>query len=82
MPNVFEIMTDEELKVASAKIAAEIQKRERVEKEKLWKNFVDALRAYCKKCGNIEIHDDDCSIYLNHTHFDLEIFGEITAKYG
>ncbi len=73
-------MTDEELKIANAEIAAELRKRERVEQEKMWKDFVNALYAYSKKFGDIEIHDD-CTIYLNHTDFDLESFGEINPKY-
>lgn len=73
-------MTDEELKIANAEIAAELRKREKMEEEKLWKNFVEALYAYCKRFGDIEIHDD-CTIYLNHTDFDLESFGEINPKY-
>ena len=73
-------MTDEELKIANAEIAAELRKREKLEEEKLWKDFVCALYAYCKRFGDIEIHDD-CTIYLNHTDFDLESFGEINPKY-
>jgi hypothetical protein len=73
-------MTDEELKIANAEIAAELRKREKLEEEKLWKNFVEALYAYCKRFGDIEIHDD-CTIYLNYTDFDLESFGEINPKY-
>lgn len=73
-------MTDEELKIANAEIAAELRKRETAEQEKMWKDFVKALYAYCKRFGDIEIHDD-CTIYLNHTDFDLESFGEINPKY-
>ena len=73
-------MTDEELRMASAAIVAEERKRETLEKEKLWNNFVDALRAYCKKFGDIEIQDD-CTIYLNPNDFDLQSFGEITPRY-
>lgn len=73
-------MTDEELRVASAAIVAEVRKRETAEQEKLWNNFVDALRAYCKKFGDIEIQDD-CTIYLNPNDFDLQSFGEITPRY-
>ena len=73
-------MTDEELRVASAAIVAEVRKRETVEQEKLWNSFVDALRAYCKKFGDIEIQDD-CTIYLNPNDFDLQSFGEITPRY-
>ena len=73
-------MTDEELRMASAAIIAEERKRETAEQEKLWNNFVDALRAYCKKFGDIEIQDD-CTIYLNPNDFDLQSFGEITPRY-
>lgn len=73
-------MTDEELRVANAEIAAEVRKREKVEQEKLWHNFVDALRAYYKKFGDIEI-TDDCTIYLNPNDYDLQSFGEIYPKY-
>lgn len=73
-------MTDEELRLANAEIDAEILKRARVEQEKLWHNFVDAMCAYCKKYGDIEI-TDDCTIYLNHTDYDLQSFGEIMPKY-
>ena len=73
-------MTDEELLVANAEITAEVRKRERVEEEKLWHNFVDALRAYCKRFGDIELHDD-CTIYLNPDYYDLQDIGEITPKY-
>ena len=75
-----EKMTDEELCAASAEIAAEVRKRERVEEEKLWYNFVDAMRACCKKFGDIEIQDG-CTIYLNPNDFDLQSFGEITPRY-
>lgn len=74
-------MTDEELKIANAEITAELRKREKAEKEKLWKNFIDALSAYCKKFGDIEIHDDDCSVYLNPHEFDCTSIGEISVKY-
>ena len=73
-------MTDEELRLANAEIDAEILKRAQLEKERLWNNFVDALRAYCKKFGDIEIQDD-CTIYLNPNDFDLQSFGEITPRY-
>lgn len=73
-------MTDEELRVANAEIAAEVRKRETVEQEKLWHNFVDAMRAYCKKFGDIEI-TDDCTICLNPSDYDLQSFGEIYPKY-
>ena len=73
-------MTDEELRVANAEIAAEVRKREKVEEEKLWHNFVDAMCAYCKKFGDIEI-TDDCTIYLNPNDYDLQSFGEIYPKY-
>lgn len=79
---MFEVskMTDEELKIANAEIAAELRKRETAEREKLWKNFVDALYAYCKRFGDIEIHDDRTG-YLNHSDFDFECFGEINSRY-
>lgn len=73
-------MTDEELKIANAEIAAELRKREKVEQEKMWKDFVNALYAYCKRFGDIELHDD-CTIYLNYNDFDLDNFGEIYPKY-
>ena len=73
-------MTDEELRVASAAIVAEERKRETVEQEKLWNSFVDAMRAYCKKFGDIEI-TDVCTIYLNPSDYDLQSFGEINPKY-
>lgn len=73
-------MTDEELRTTYAKISAEMMMRERLEEERLWNNFVDALRAYCEKFGYIEIQDD-CTIYLNPNDFDLQSFGEITPKY-
>ena len=73
-------MTNEELKTANAKISAELQKRENEEKTKLWKNFVDALYAYCERFGDIKINDE-CTIYLNHTDFDFECFGEIDSRY-
>ena len=73
-------MTDEELKIANAEITAEMRKREATAQEKMWKDFVNALYAYCKRFGDIEIHDD-CTIYLNHTDFDLQSFGEINPKY-
>ena len=47
-------MTAEELKTANAKILAELRKREDEEQAKLWKNFVDALCAYCKRFGDIK----------------------------
>lgn len=73
-------MTDEELKIANAEIAAELRKREVEEKTKLWKNFVDAFYAYCKRFGDIEIHDE-ITVYLNHSDFDFECLGEINSKY-
>ena len=73
-------MTDEELKIANAEIAAELRKRENAEQEKMWKEIVNAIYAYCKRFGDIEIHDD-CTIYLNHTDFDFTSIGEICPKY-
>lgn len=73
-------MTDEELKIANAEIAAELRKREVEEKTKLWKNFVDAFYAYCKRFGGIEIHDE-ITVYLNHSDFDFECLGEINSRY-
>lgn len=73
-------MTNEELKIANVEISAELQKREVGEKIKLWKNFVDALYAYCKRFGDIEIHDE-CDWYLNYNDFNFECFGEIDSKY-
>lgn len=73
-------MTDDELRIANSEIAAEMRKREKAEEEKLWKDFVNALYAYCKRFGDIEVHDD-LTIYLNYTDFDLESFGEINPKY-
>ena len=73
-------MTDEELKIANAEITAELRKRERAEEEKMWKNFVNALYAYCKRFGDIEIHDDS-TVYLNNTDFDFTSIGEISMKY-
>ena len=76
----FSKMTDEELQLATAEISAELMKRERLEEERLWNNFVDALRAYCKKFEYIEINDDR-TIYLNPTNYDLQSFGEINLRY-
>jgi hypothetical protein len=73
-------MTNEELRAAHAEIAAEVGRRERLEEEKLWNAFVDALRAYCKKFGDIEIHDE-LTLYLNPTDFDLQSFGEIYLRH-
>ena len=73
-------MTAEELKIANAEILAELRKREDEEKTKLWKNFVDALYAYCERFGDIEIHDE-YTVYLNHSDFDFERFGEIHSRY-
>ena len=73
-------MTAEELKTANAEILVELRKREDEEDTKLWKNFVDALYAYCKRFGDIKVHDE-CTIYLNHNDFDFERFGEINSKY-
>ena len=73
-------MTAEELKTANAEILAELRKREDEEKAKLWKNFVDALYAYCKRFGEIEIHDES-TVYLNHSDFDFDCFGEINFRY-
>lgn len=73
-------MTNEELKIANEEIAAELRKRETVEQEKMWKNFVDAVYAYCKRFGNIRVHDE-CTIFLNYSDFDFECFGEINPKY-
>ena len=73
-------MTAEELKTANAEILAELRKREDEEQEKLWKNFVDALYAYCERFGDIEIHDE-YTVYLNRTAFDFERFGEIHSRY-
>jgi uncharacterized ferritin-like protein (DUF455 family) len=72
-------MTDEELRTAQKEIFAEIEKRAKMEEERLWRNFVDALRAYNKKFGDIEIHDE-LTVYLNYTNFDLETFGEISLE--
>lgn len=73
-------MTAEELKIANAEIYTELRKREEEEETKLWKNFVDALYAYCERFGDIEIHDEH-TVYLNHSDFDFECFGEIDSKY-
>ena len=73
-------MTAEELKIANAGILAELRKREDEEEAKLWKNFVDALYAYCKRFGDIKVHDE-CTVYLNHSDFDFDCFGEINSRY-
>ena len=73
-------MTNKELKIANAEILAELRKREYEEEAKLWKNFVDALYAYCKRFGDIKVHDE-CTIYLNHSAFDFDFFGEINSRY-
>ena len=73
-------MTNEELKTANEEISAELRKREVEEETKLWKNFLDALYAYCKRFGDIEIHDK-CTVYLNHSDFDFECLGEINSRY-
>lgn len=73
-------MTNKELKIANAEILAELRKREYEEEAKLWKNFVDALYAYCKRFGDIKVHDE-CTIYLNHSAFDFDCFGEINSRY-
>lgn len=74
-------MTDEELRAASSEISAEMMKRERVEEEKLWNNFVDAFRAYCEKFEYIEINDNRDIIYLTPNDYDLSSIGEINYKY-
>lgn len=74
-------MTDEELKIANAEIAAEMRKRETAKQEKMWRNFVDALCAYSKRFGDIEIYHDGDTIYLNYTDFDFDSFGEINPRY-
>lgn len=73
-------MTNEELKTANVEISAELRKREDEERTKLWKNFVDALYAYCERFGDIEIHDE-YTVYLNRSAFDFERFGEINSRY-
>ena len=73
-------MTNEELKTANEEISVELQKREVEEETKLWKNFVDALDAYCKRFGDIEIHDE-ITVYLNRSDFNFECFGEINYRY-
>lgn len=73
-------LTDEELQVVSEKINAEVLKRQRLEEERLWNNFVDALRAYCEKFEYIEINDER-TIYLTPTDYDLQSIGEIHIKY-
>ena len=73
-------MTDEELRLANAEIDAEILRRARLEEERLWNNFVDALRAYCEKFEYIEIQHDD-TIYLSPKQYDMQSFGEITPRY-
>lgn len=72
-------MTDKELEIANAEISAELRKRETMKQEKLWKNFVDALCAYCKEFGDIEVHDE-FTTYLNPNDFDLQGCGEIYPK--
>ena len=73
-------MTNEELKTANEEISSELRKREVEEETKLWKNFVDALYAYCKRFGDIKIHDE-YTIYLNRSDFDFECLGEINSRY-
>lgn len=80
MLDVFK-MTDDELRIANGEIAAEIKRREAMEQEKLWKNFIDALYAYCKRFGDIEIHDDCTTVYLDPNDFDFTSVGEINSKY-
>ena len=75
-------MTDEELKIAKAEIAAELQKRERAEQEKLWKETVNAIYAYCQRYGSIDIYDHcEDALYLDFDDFDFTSIGEIQAKY-
>ena len=75
-------MTDEELKIANAEIAAEMRKREAAEQEKMWKETVNAIYAYCERFGSIDIYDH-CgdALYLDFDNFDFESIGEINAKY-
>lgn len=75
-------MTDEELKIANAEIAAEMRKREAAEQEKMWKETVKAIYAYCQRFGSIDIYDR-CGdvLYLDFDDFDFTSIGEINAKY-
>ena len=74
-------MTNKELKIANVEIFSELRKREDEEEAKLWKNFVNALYAYCEKFGDIELYEDGDTTYLNYSEFDFESSGEIYAKY-
>lgn len=74
-------MTDEELKIANAEIAAELRKREKVEQEKMWKETVNAIYAYCQRYGSIDIYDRGDTLYLDFADFDFTSVGEINSKY-
>lgn len=74
-------MTDEELKIANAEIAAEMRKRESMEQEKLWKETVKAIYTYCQRFGSIDIYDRGDTLYLDFDDFDFTSVGEINAKY-
>ena len=75
-------MSDQELKIANAEITAELRKREAAEQEKMWKETVNAIYAYCQRFGSIDIYDHSGdTLYLDFDDFDFTSIGEINAKY-
>ncbi len=73
-------MTDEELKIANAEIAAELRKREAQVQEKMWKEVVKAIYAYCTKFGSIDFYDRGDTIYIDFDDYDFTTIGEINSK--
>lgn len=70
-------MSDKELSEISEKVKEEIAHRERIEKEKDWKEVCDALRKYLDKWEEIYIMDDIDGLTISRGWIDLSEFDVI-----
>lgn len=73
MTNDYSSFTNAELSKLMKEIQAEIQKRERIEKEQRWAEVRDILRNWIQDYGVIEVNGGE--LYLGAV--DLSSFGEI-----
>ena len=72
-------MSDLELSDLLGVITAEREKRRNDRKECLWRDVIDAVKAYCKEFGEIEVHtlgDDEWQADIDISS-DLEEIGYI-----
>ena len=70
-------MSDLELSELSQAIIAEREKRKNVKAECLWRDVMDAVRAYCRECGDIDIYSDESYQGCLDTHTQWDDIGRL-----